>query len=169
MRTKLSCIFWTASNKYCARVQERNVFGSCPGQHSLAAPINDLLCSWHQEHQAASTPKEEKSTKLQAVFMLCPTPQLCLWLTEHNCFGQLHNGADANKSTKQFCPTTQQSRAQLLWLTAYLHNCAHATKRVCCITAVKKSWPNILRASANQARSTAILFLSICKISLSYN
>ena len=88
---------------------------------------------------------------------------------EHNCFGQLHNGAHAIKSTKQFCPTTQQSRTQLPWSTAYLHNCAPATKRVCCITAVKKSWPNILRASANQARSTAHFFWSICKISLSYN
>ena len=140
------------------------MFGSCPGQHSLAAPINDLLCSWHQEHQAASTPKEEESTKLNAAFMLCPNPTtLPLFDSqEHNCFGQLHNGVHAIKSTKQFCPTTQQS-------TAYLHNYAPATKRVCCITAVKKSWPNILRASANQARSTAILFWSICKISLSYN
>ena len=120
-RTKLNWIFRSASNKYFARVQQRNVFGSCPGQHSLAAPINDLLCSWHQEHQAASTPKEEESTKLQAALVLCPTTQLCHCLTvknttalanftivlmpskapsssaqphssqEHNCFGQLHN------------------------------------------------------------------------------
>ena len=106
--SKLNCIFWIASNKYRARVQERNMFGSCPGQHSLAAPINDLLCSWHQEHQAASTPKEEESTKLQAALVLCPTTQLCSFGSqEHNCFGQLH-------ITAQWCSCHQNHQAVLL-------------------------------------------------------
>ena len=48
---------------------------------------------------------------------------------EHNCFGQLHN-----------CTTVPMPL------------------KVCCITAVESSWPNILRASANQARSTAYFF-----------